>query len=128
MPIKRFPPPSFLPNAEWRKKGDGIGEYWVTEAIIDEDAWWCSIEVTSLVLTYRLGTYQLSLHVDDCDDDETSGLYLPLKRERLWNGQNPTVEELEVITRRYSDRPLKFLFRSEDYSDFNDYGYSQYGE
>lgn len=128
MPIKQFPPPTFLPDANWQKKGTGVNEYWTTDAMIDQDAWWGSVEYTYLVLTYRLGTYQLSLHVDDCDDDETSGLYLPLKREQLWIGKNPTVEALENVIKRYTDTPLKFLFHSEDYNDFNDYGYSQYGD
>lgn len=111
MPIKQFPPPTFLSDANWRKRGDHLMPTWtaVSESL-SEDAWQGGIVVSYLVLKYHMGVYELWLFSDDCDDDPQSELSLPHERNLLWRGKEPTLKELNGIVSIFTDRNIYYLF------------------
>lgn len=126
MPIKRFPPPSFLPHANWQKKGSELMPVWVaTSETLFEDAYQMgSISVGYLVLIYKLGVYQLWFYMDDCDDDPKSMLWIPEERELLWSGKDPAIGTLSMKASIYTDgKDLSYVFADDDY--YHDiYGYA----
>lgn len=124
MPIKQFPPPTFLPDADWQKKGSDLMPVWIaTSETLFEEAWGAGISVSYLVLIYKLGIYQLWFYTDDCDDDPKSMLWMPEERELLWSGADPAIGTLSMKASIYTDgRDLSYVFTSDDYVDQLEWG------
>lgn len=127
MPIKQFPPPAFLPDADWQRSGNGLNAVWRLFAELNSkgDGWYGE-DVTYLVLIYGAGVYRLHLRV--VNEYSSPSSYDPFVGSSqksdtvLWQGEYPNYAELNQIISSYTDEKLDDIFASDDYIDAMEWG------